>query len=124
MSAAFLWAASAAAAVTFCVHVFVGGVYVARPLLADASLPRPSKWLNYYCWHITSVLIAALAAAFAWSALGAAHSELVVFSTLLCAALSPLSAAVALKGGIAPWRFPSTTLFAVTAILGAGALLA
>jgi hypothetical protein len=36
----------------------------------------------------------------------------------LAACLSVLSAAVAIKGGIHPLRFPSTTLFAATSALG------
>ncbi len=118
-----LWLAAALAFVTFAVHTFVGGVFVARPLLADTRLPKASKWLNYYCWHITTVMILALAGAFAHSAANPDRLELAIFATLLTAAVSALSAAVALKGGIHPLRFPSTSLFAATAALGGAGLL-
>jgi hypothetical protein len=118
MSAELLhWLAAGSALVTFAVHTFVGGVVVARPLLADASLPRAAKWLAYYCWHIATVTLLALAAAFAWSA-ATADATLALGAAVFCAALSILSAGVALRGGIAPLRFPSTSLFALTAALG------
>ncbi len=102
-------------------HTFVGGVIVAKPLLADGSLPRASKWLNYYCWHVVTVLLAALCAAFAYIAwrpdLAAAGKGLGV----LALSLSALSAWVAIQGRIRPWRFPSTTLFLA---MGVVALLA
>lgn len=115
--------AAALAFVTFAVHTFVGGVFVARPLLADARLPKASKWLNYYCWHNTTVMILAVAGAFAYSAFTPQRPELAIFATAMTAIVSVLSAAVAIKGGIHPLRFPSTSLFAATAALGSAALL-
>jgi hypothetical protein len=57
----------------------------------------------------------------AWSGTG---RELVFALTALSAALSILSAGVAFKGRINPLRFPSTTLFAITACLGVAGLSA
>lgn len=108
--------AAAASVVTFLVHTFVGGRRVAAPLLADRSLPKPSKWLNYYCWHVTTVLIAFMAGGFLWLAFDP-HLPSLVFLGALAFALSVLSAAVALKAGIGPLRFPSTSLFAAIAII-------
>ena len=120
------WIAAALAALTFLVHTFVGGRFVARPLLEDRTLPKAAKWLSYYCWHVTTALIAALACAFAAVALSpsAAVATPILFGLGgLSAALSVLSAWVAFKGRIHPLRFPSTTLFALVAISGAGAAL-
>jgi hypothetical protein len=122
--AAFLWAAAATAAVTFAVHTFVGGVYVARPLLADQSLPRAAKWLAYYCWHIATLTIVALALAFGYEAIAGRAGVLTIFGSGLCLAFSALSALVALRGRIMPLRFPSTSLFALTSALGWAALSA
>ena len=47
---------------TLAVHSFVGQVYVVRPLLAVERLSRASRWLNFYCWHVTTTIIAAMAA--------------------------------------------------------------
>ncbi|MCP5368763.1 MAG: hypothetical protein H6907_11125 [Hyphomicrobiales bacterium] len=115
-----IWLAAVASALTFCVHTFVGGPVVAKPLLAAAKLPKASKWLNYFTWHVTTVLLAAMTMALAWLASGAsaevAEPALVFFGGL-SAALSVLSAAVAIRGRIHPLRFPSTSLFALTSAL-------
>ncbi len=93
MQAVLLWSAAITSIVTFAVHVFAGGVYVARPLLADQTLPKASKWLNYYCWHITSVLILFLGAAFAFSAIHPDHLELAAFAAASTISL-PASSAI------------------------------
>jgi len=107
---------------TSAVHTFVGGRVVARPLLADDSLPRASKWLNYYCWHIATVTILLIAAGFGWlaqtNAWTPAHMAVLSALTAFTTALSALSAFVARKGGINPLRFPSTSLFAMIALTG------
>jgi hypothetical protein len=112
------------ATITFAVHTFVGGRFVARPLLASKDLPEASKWLNYYCWHITTVMIAFIAAAFAWLAVTPGHASLIVFLSSLTAAVSVLSVVIAIKGHIHPLRLSSTSLFAMTSALGWTALFA
>ncbi len=96
---------------------------VAAPLLKDKTLPVASKWLNYYCWHVTSVMLIFFIAGFVWLAVFPDRPS-VVFLALLSISLSVLSATVALKANLAPWRFPSTSLFAVIAIFGFVAVLA
>ena len=124
----FLWSAAVVAATTFAVHTIVGGKIVARPLLMNTDLPKASKWLHYYTWHITSVMIAFVAAAFAGLAMtteqtdAANQTSAIVFLSSLMASISLLSIFVAIKGGIHPLRFPSTSLFAVTSALGWSAL--
>jgi hypothetical protein len=120
----FLWGAAGSATVTFAIHTFAGGKAVARPLLADQSLPVASKWLNYYCWHITTVVIAFIAAMFAWLALTAPQADIIVALSSLTSVLCLLSAGVAIKAGVNPLQFPSTTLFAIIAAFGWLALFA
>ena len=60
---------------------------------------------------------------YAYVALHPDRPELVVFLTVVTAALSLLSAAIALKGNINPFRFPSTSLFATVSLLGLSGLL-
>ena len=103
---------------TFFVHTFIGGIYVARPLLADKSLPVASKWLNYYCWHVTTIMIVFLGIGF-WLCLQDQEISLMIgFLAALATASAILSAAVAIKGQINPLRFPSTSLFAAIAMCG------
>jgi hypothetical protein len=114
--------AALAALATFAVHTFVGGVFVARPLLADRTLPRASKWLNYYCWHVTTILLLGMTAAFGRAATNGVATDLSVAVTILSGCLSALSGWTAIRGGINPLRFPSTSLFALICVLGAAAI--
>ena len=118
MQVYFLWAASIMSIVTFAVHTFIGGPVVAAPLLKNSDLSKASKWLNYYTWHVTTIFTFTMGGAYAYVALNPDRPELVVFLTIVTAALSVLSAAVALKGNINPFRFPSTSLFATVSLLG------
>ncbi len=108
--------------VTFLVHTFIGGIYVARPLLADKNLPVASKWLNYYCWHVTSIMIVFLGIGFWLCQQDQENSVMIGFLAALSTASAILSAAVALKGRINPLRFPSTSLFSGIALCGWAAL--
>lgn len=107
--------------ITFYVHTFVGGPIVAKPLLENQTLPKASKWLNYYCWHNTTILLLFIGSAFVYSIFHSDALDLIIFVSLLSAALSALSAAVALKASINPFRFPSTSLFATIAAMGLSA---
>jgi hypothetical protein len=118
MQAGLLWAASATLLATFAVHTFIGGVYVARPLLADQVLPKAAKWLAYFCWHIVTMLLFAMAVVFGLAAASCITRNVAFGLSLFCTACSVLSITVALKAGIAPWRFPSTSLFALAAMFG------
>ena len=111
-------AASLLALLTFAVHTFVGGIYVARPLLTVEGLSRASRWLNYYCWHMTTLTLLVMAGMFAWSALEPTARGYGVLFTAMAAAFSVLCVAVALKGGVRPYRFPPTSLFAAVAAAG------
>lgn len=118
MQSLFFWAACATAFTTFCVHTFAGGRLVARPLLADQGLPAAAKWLAYYCWHLVTLMLAALTLAFAAMAGRIIAFEVALPLSIFCLCCSALSVAVALKGRIDPLRFPSTSLFAVLGLLG------
>lgn len=123
MQSLLFWAACAAAFTTLCVHTFAGGHYVARPLLADRGLPAAAKWLAYYCWHLVTLMLVALTLFFAGMAAQVAF-DIALSLSIFCLCCSALSVAVAIRGRIAPLRFPSTSLFAVAGLLGlAGATL-
>jgi len=112
------WTAAIMSLVTFSVHTFIGGPRVAVPLLENKNLPRASKWLSYYCWHITTIYTFFMGGGYAYVAMNPDRPELAVFLSLLNASLSILSVVVARKGGINPFRFPSTSLFAIVSTLG------
>lgn len=117
MTAEFwFWIATATSATTFVVHTFVGGPRVTGPLLKNEALPKAAKWLAYYCWHIVTLLLLHMSVAYGLVAAGRAPRELALFLGLNAASFSILSVLVTLRGGIAPYRFPSTTLFLVIAV--------
>lgn len=60
-----------------------------------------------------------MSASYAYAAMTRGGLDVAVVMTALCVVLSALSAWVAHKGPINPLRFPSTTLFAVTAVIAA-----
>jgi len=119
----FLWAAVVMSLITFSVHTFIGSPIVAKPLLANTDLPAASKWLNFYCWHVTTLFTLIMGTGYAYGALHPERPELIIFLTVNTSAFSILSAAVALKAKINPFRFPSTSLFASVALLGLAGLL-
>jgi hypothetical protein len=123
MNTLFLLAASLTAMATFSVHVFIGGRFVAAPLLADTALPKAAKWLAFMCWHFTSIYLFGLIGAYAWAGVTGTGRPMITLLTLLNAGFCAMSMTAARMGGIAPWRFPSTTLFALLAGLGALALI-
>lgn len=104
--------------ITFGVHTFVGGRFVARPLLASSELPKASLWLNYFTWHMATVMLVIMAAGFGWAATSPDHFDVAVLLMAMAAAFSPLCIWVALKGGIAPWRFPASWLFLMILVAG------
>lgn len=117
-----LLAAAALSLVTAGVHIFVGGVYIVRPLLAASDITPASRCMNYFCWHITSILLVAQAIGFGWSATHPDDLSLAVLFTGLSGAFAVLCAGVSLRLGIAPYKFPALTLFALTGIVGTAGL--
>jgi hypothetical protein len=67
--------------VTFIIHTFIGGPRVAKPLLENNNLPKASKWLNYYTWHITTIFTFLMGGGYGYVALHPNRPELVVFLT-------------------------------------------
>ena len=119
----FFVAAAAASLATFAVHTFAGGAHAARPLLAAQGLPRASRWLNYYTWHMATATLLIMAAGFAWAAVRPEAAEAAALLTVMAAVFSPLCIWVALKGGVAPWRFPASWLFVIILAAGLGGFL-
>lgn len=110
--------ASVLSLITFGVHTFVGGKFAARPLLEAHDFDKASRWLNYFTWHMVTVLLLFMTGGFWVAALSPDAFDVAVLLTLMAAVFSPLCIWVALKGGIAPWRFPASWLFLL--ILAAG----
>lgn len=114
----WLGLAGAVSVVTLFIHVFAGGKEIVRPLLAANDLDRIPKLTLYYCWHLVTIAIAAIAAGFLYSGFFAGSREIVIAATggaLLFAALSLLIVA---HRRVKPLDLPQWILFAPAGVLG------
>lgn len=116
---AWLALAAGLAATTTLIHATLGGREVARPLLATERLHSVPKFTMYYCWHLVTIVLAALALAFGLVATGLGSRDLALFATagttLFC--LWGLAMIGLFRLRIA--HFPQWALFAAIAISGA-----
>lgn len=110
--------------ITFAVHTFVGGRFAARPLLDAHDFHKASRWLNYFTWHMATVMLLVMPAGYAWAAVHPDAMDVAILLTLMAAAFSPLCVWVAVKGGISPERFPASWLFALIVVAGLWGVLA
>jgi nitrate reductase NapE component len=119
------WFATAAglAATTCLLHVVLGGREAARPLLAAAGLGEIAKFTNYYCWHLVTIAIAALAVAFAMAARPEGSGEMATFAAMISVLFAFWSLAMIGRYRLSVWRFPQWALFAPIASLGLAGLL-
>lgn len=124
MSSTLAWAAAAVSLGTFVGHTFVGGPRVAKPLLEAADLPHLAKWMAYFCWHVTTLLVLGMSAGFAYVATHPERPELAAFLTVLSLAIWILSLGITIAGKVRLRHNPGAWLFGLIALLGAGSLLA
>ncbi len=122
MRTQFLWAAALVSLVAFAGHVFVGGPRVAGPILRSGDLPDQAKWLGYFCWHVTSLVVLAMSVGFAVVARHPDRPELAVFLTVLSGLIWVLSIGITVFGAVAARRNPGIWLFGLITLLGAAGL--
>jgi hypothetical protein len=67
---------------------------------------------------MTTLTLVIMAVMFGWSAYEPTARGFGVLFTVMAAAFSVLCIGVALKGGVRPFRFPATSLFAAVAVAG------
>lgn len=82
-------AAAVLSLITFGVHTFVGGKYAARPLLDATDFDRASRWLNYFTWHMATVLLLVMAAGYAWAAAAPSAWPAALILTIMAALFRP-----------------------------------
>lgn len=78
--------AGAACFVTFCIHTWAGGPAIARPLLLSRDMHDVPKYTNYYCWHLVTITLFAMALAFGWAAFEASAKDVGIFAYMLSVA--------------------------------------
>lgn len=67
---------------------------------------------------MATVLLLVMAAGFAWAAIYPEAFDLAFLLMVMAAAFSALCVGIAIKGGIAPWRFPASSLFLLILLAG------
>lgn len=77
--------ASVLTAITWGIHTFVGGPTIAKPLL-QSPLEPVAKLTSYYCWHVVTLTLAAMAVAYAYAAFVESAVDVAIFVTALALA--------------------------------------
>ena len=114
------WLALAAllAAATTLIHAILGGREIATPLLAAERLHAVPKFTLYYCWHLVTIVLAALALAFGLVAIGLGSRDLALFATVGAALFCLWSLGMVGLFRLRIAHFPQWVLFAAIAISG------
>ncbi|MDJ1158131.1 hypothetical protein QNA08_07790 [Chelatococcus sp. SYSU_G07232] len=114
------WLAAAAllSAATALIHTFLGGREIAVPLLAARDLAPVPKLTAYYCWHMVTLLLFAMAVGFALAAAGRGEG-LATGLTILAALFALLSLGLVVGYRVNPWHMPQWALFLPIALCGA-----
>ena len=117
----FLIAAALAAAACVLVHVGLGGRRILAPVLAQDDMPKREKARFHYLWHLTTVLLLGIAAAYAY-ALATGLRELAIVGTGMALAAMGWTLMFILPRGYGLRRFPQWALFGTVAQLGLAGL--
>ena len=115
-----IWFATAAvlSALICGLHVVMGGREAVHPLLAATELSPLTKFTNYYCWHIVTIVIAGMAVAFAYSAQPASAMDLALFATGLAFLFTVWSLGMIARFGLPLLQFGQWLLFLAVGFLG------
>ena len=115
---AWLALATLLAAATTLIHAILGGREIATPLLAAERLHAVPKFTLYYCWHLVTIVLAALALAFGLVAIGLGSRDLALFATVGAALFCLWSLGMVGLFRLRIAHFPQWALFAAIAISG------
>jgi uncharacterized membrane protein YjjP (DUF1212 family) len=100
-------------------HVFGGGRQAARPLLATTELDHVAKFTNYYCWHLVTIAIALMAAAFAFASRPEANADPAIFASATAVTFALWSIVMIVRYRLSPLQFGQWALFLPAGLLGA-----
>lgn len=118
----WLYTASVLSAITALIHIFGGGKTVAQPLL-ESSMNDEAKYTNYYCWHMVTIIIVAMAMCFFLAAHNVEFRELAVLSSALSFVFALWSCMLIYMKKQKPFGLPQWLLFFPIAITGVIGLL-
>jgi hypothetical protein len=98
-------------ALTFLVHIFAGGPNIGTPLLRAQDIRAVPKFTHYYCWHIVSLVLLAMACGFCMGAWSIAAYDVAALMTLLALGFTIWSIALVLRKRQKFWLLPQWALF-------------
>lgn len=104
-------------------HVFGGGRFYVRPLLAASDLHPVPKYVHYYCWHLVTMVLAAMAVSFGQAAVDPGAKDLALLMTVLAAGFTLWSLALVAWKRQPFLRMPQWALLAPVSICGGLGLL-
>lgn len=104
-------------------HTFVGGKQIARPLLEYQGLPKSQKYVLYFCWHISTLALAALVAGFTYAALAPDNPVLALAATVFAGSIALLGVGIPLVFSDVTFKdVPQGWLFVPVTLLGMAGL--
>lgn len=112
------WIAAGISGLALAVHAIVGTREVRAPLMASDLPPAPRHTL-YLCWHIVTLVLAAMTLGFGWAAISADAAELGIACTLLAAAICVWALFWQRRSGSALADLPQWIAFLAIALSGA-----
>ena len=113
----WLWLASAVALANWCVHAFVGGPQIVRPLLAS-DLPDMPKYVLHFVWHVATITLLSFPVSYALAAIYPPAWPLALMSTVLAALIGLMIAGMAAARRLPFLVTPQWTLFLIVALFG------
>ena len=119
----WLIAAAALAALTTLVHFFVGGRQVAKPLLETGELNSLVKFTHYFCWHIVTIALAAMALGLAYAGLNPGGRDVAILMVVLAATIAVWNFAMNARHRLKASRHPQFVFFIAIVALASPGLL-
>ncbi|WOR14727.1 hypothetical protein RYZ27_13180 [Hyphomonas sp. FCG-A18] len=115
-----IWIISAAgfSAFTTLVHFFAGGATVARPLLDAKDIDKVAKLVNYFCWHIATLVLAGTALGYAYVAMAPEQTVLLLALSGFSGACCLLNLGIILRYGMSLMAMPQWLLLGGMSALG------
>lgn len=113
----WLFAAGVSAALSALIHVFAGGPEIARPLLRSNDIADVPKYVNYYCWHLVTLTITAMAAGLIWASFDTTQTGLAWMWTTMAILFTLWSLVLIKWKGQKLFHMPQWTLFGVISVL-------
>ncbi len=113
------WLAGAAIAsgLTGLLHVFGGGRTIVKPLL-ESTMEETPKYLNYYCWHIITMLLITMTLVFFYGSTNSTAHDLTLVFSLLSAGCVVWSLGLSLWIKKTVFGFPQWMFFLPIAVMG------